>query len=89
MSTLYKVSLCLSNIPKEAIKIASDGKAYINADLWINEAVNEKDNIGSLSISQTKEQRERKDKKTYIGNVKEFKAKEPDASSAYDEFLAK
>jgi hypothetical protein len=88
MSTLYKVSLCLSNIPKEAIKIASDGKAYINADLWINEAVKEKDNIGSLSITQTKEERESKHR-TYIGNVKIFKAKDPDASSAYEEFLAK
>lgn len=88
MSTLYKVSLCLSNIPKEAIKVASDGKAYINADLWINEAVNERDYIGTMCITQTKEERESKHR-TYIGNVKIFKPKEPDAPSAYEEFLAK
>jgi len=86
MSTLFKVSLCLSNIPKEAIKLASDGKAYINADLWINESLDKYGNLGSLNIIQTKEQRERKDKKTYIGNVKTFN---PIVPTEWDEHLAK
>ena len=86
MSTLYRLNICLSNIPKEAIKVASDGKAYINADLWINDSLDNYGNLGSLSITQTKEQRERKDKKTYIGNVKDFNPKTP---TEWDQHLAK
>lgn len=86
MSTLYKVSICLSDIPKEALKMASNGKAYVNCDLWINDSLDNYGNLGNLNITQTKEQRDKKDKKTYIGNVKEFNPKVP---VEWDEHLAK
>lgn len=89
MSKLYKVSICLSDIPKDALKIASNGKAYLNCDVWINDQVNLYGNIGSISIEQTKEMRETKSPKDYIGNVREFAPKPTDTLTPWDEFLAK
>lgn len=89
MSKLYKVSICLSDIPKEALKMASNGKAYVNCDLWINDEKNQYGNIGSLSIEQTREMRETKSPKEYIGNIRELSIKPKDENNAWDEFLAK
>lgn len=89
MSKLYKVSICLSDIPKEALKVASNGKAYVNCDLWINDEKNQYGNIGSLSIEQTREMRETKSPKEYIGNIRELSIKPKDENNAWDEFLAK
>ena len=92
MSKLYKVSICLSDIPKEALKVASNGKAYCWCDLWINDEKNEYGNIGTISIQQTKEMRETKSPKEYIGNVKELiyeQGANGNTPTAWDEFLAK
>jgi hypothetical protein len=91
MSKLYKLSICLSDIPKEALKVASNGNAYCYCDLWINDEKNQYGNIGTISITQTKEMRETKSPKEYIGNVKELEPKQPETNkpSAWDEFLAK
>ena len=93
MSNLYKVSICLSDIPKEALKVASNGKAYVSCDLWINDEKNQYGNIGTISITQTKEMRETKSPKEWIGNVregiKEPKKPETETPSAWDEFLSK
>jgi hypothetical protein len=87
MSTLYKFSVCLSDIPKEAIKIASNGKAYINGDLWLNEAKNTYGQVGSIKID-IKIDGGYKD--IYIGNLYPFEPKQnTEIPNSWEEFLAK
>lgn len=75
------IDLCLSDIPAEArTKSEKNGKVY--AKFVIDER-KEKDQYGnthSVAINQTKEQREAKEKKVYVGNGKElvFGNKKPD-----------
>lgn len=74
MSKLYNGSICLSDIPKDKITTSEkNGKKYLNVSLWINDAEDQYGNIGSLQVSQTKDEREAGAKKTYIGNFKEPK----------------
>ncbi len=70
MSKLINASICVSAIPKELIKSHTNGKKYLSVDIWIND---EDDNYGndcSINIQQSKEERESKAKKVYIGNGK-------------------
>jgi hypothetical protein len=70
MSKLITASICVSAIPKELIKSHTNGKKYLSVDIWIND---EDDNYGndcSINIQQSKEERESKAKKVYIGNGK-------------------
>lgn len=87
MSTLYTGSICVSDIPKEKLTQAKNGKLYLNLDLWVNDEKDQYGNIGSLSVRQTKEAREAKEKKIYIGNFKplEKTAPEPPTAQAYDD----
>ena len=89
MSKLYNGSICLSDIPKEKITTSEkNGKKYLNFNLWVNDAEDQYGNIGSLNVSQSKEEREAGQKKVYFGNIKEVKQSEPTAqpgSAAVDE----
>lgn len=82
------IDLCLSDIPTEARnKSEKNGKIY--AKFVIDER-KEKDQYGnthSVAINQTKEQREAKEKKVYVGNGKElvFNAKKPDYEQLPDQ----
>lgn len=74
MGKLYSGSICLTDIPKEKITTSEkNGKKYLNINIWVNDDVDEYGQIGSLQISQTKDEREAKVKKVYIGNLKEPK----------------
>jgi hypothetical protein len=67
MSKLYSALLNLSKIDKEKIfKLDQTGNLYLNLDIWINEEPDKFDNIGSINISQKKEEREAKEKKCYL-----------------------
>jgi hypothetical protein len=70
MATFYTGSICLSDIPKEKITEAKNGKKYLNLTLWVNDTPDQYGNIGSIQVSQTKEQRDAQEKKQYIGNFK-------------------
>lgn len=71
MSTLYNGSICLSDIPKDKItKSEKNGKSYLNFNLWVNDEKDQYGNIGSINVSQTKEERESGQKKVYFGNIK-------------------
>lgn len=71
MSTLYNGSLCLSDIPKDKITTSEkNGKKYLNFNLWVNDALDQYGNIGSVNVSQTKDEREGGVKKVYFGNIK-------------------
>ena len=71
MSTLYNGSICLSDIPKDKItKSEKNGKSYLNFNLWVNDEKDQYGNIGSINVSQSKEERESGQKKVYFGNIK-------------------
>lgn len=71
MSQFLNGSICLSDIPADKITVSEkNGKKYLNVNVWINDQPDSYGNIASVSVSQTKEEREAKVKKTYIGNLK-------------------
>lgn len=75
---MINVSICLTDIPKEAVTLAKNGKKYINI---IVSKRKEKDQYGSthtVFISQTKEQRDKKEQKIYVGNGKKLGVDIPD-----------
>ncbi len=76
MNTLYTGSICLSDIDKTKIaKSDKNGKLYLSVDIWINEEIDKYGNVGSINVRQSKEEREAKEKKTYIGNFKQLEGK--------------
>lgn len=69
---LINLSICLSDIPKDRIKLANNGKKYLNVTVQDLREADEYGNTHSLYCTQTKEEREAKEKRTYIGRGKEF-----------------
>lgn len=67
------IDICLSDIPKSSIsKSDKNGKSY--AKFVIDER-KQPDNYGnthSVAVNQTKEQREAKEAKVYVGSGKEY-----------------
>jgi len=71
MSTFYNGSICLTDIPKDKITTSEkNGKKYLNINVWVNDEQDQFGNIAGVSVSQTKEEREAKVKRVYIGNLK-------------------
>lgn len=82
MSKLINAKIDVTKIPKEAIYIGEKGK-YLSIDIWINDEDDNYGNDTSINVSQSKEDREAKAKKIYIGNGKTkfgFSKSEPVAS---------
>lgn len=72
MGKIISCSICVNDIPQECMTIASNGKKYLN---FVVDEKLETDQYGkthSVYIQQSKEQREAKESKIYIGNGKEF-----------------
>lgn len=69
---LINLSICLSDIPKDRIKLANNGKKYLSITVQDLKEADEYGNTHSLYCTQTKEEREAKEKRTYIGRGKEF-----------------
>jgi len=67
MSKLIKLSIDVTAIPKESIKPHTNGKKYISVDCWVNDSVDRFGKDVSLNMSQSKEERDAKTPKTYIG----------------------
>jgi hypothetical protein len=76
MSKLRTFSICLSDIPESAIISHKNGKKYINLVTWDNDEPDKFGNDFSVQIAQSKEERERKEKKVYLGNGKIYKGNE-------------
>ena len=66
MSALINFSIDLNKIPKSAIN-SKNGKAYINLTMSCNDETRYGNNT-SVSVRQTKEERDAKSAKQYIGN---------------------
>jgi hypothetical protein len=79
---MYRFSICLSDLPKEKMKKATNGKIYINL---VAGEKREPDQYGQdvyVAVDQTKEEREANDKRIYVGGgwaVKPAAAVSPDA----------
>lgn len=68
---LINCSICLSDIPKDHIKAHTNGKKYLSIVVADLRDADEYGNTHSIYISQTKEEREAREKRTYIGRGKE------------------
>ena len=67
MASIIKASINLSEIPKDKVIIGKKGK-YL--PITITDEVDQLGNQGQVIVDQTKEEREGKAPKTYLGNVK-------------------
>ena len=67
MAGIIKTSINLSAIPKEAIIVGKKGK-YLPVTITVNDEVDQFGNQGPVIVSQSKEEREAKTPKVYLGN---------------------
>ena len=68
MASIIKASINLSEIPKDKIIPGKKGK-YLPITITINDEADQFGNQGPVIVQQTKEEREAKTAKTYLGNV--------------------
>jgi ABC-type Fe3+-citrate transport system substrate-binding protein len=66
------VDICLSDIPQGARITGSNGKVYTKIVVDKRKEKDKFENTHSVYINQTKEDREAKVNKTYVGNAKEI-----------------
>jgi hypothetical protein len=69
MASIIKASINLNEIPNDKIIIGKKGK-YLPITITLNDEVDQFGNQGPVIVDQTKEEREAKTAKTYLGNVK-------------------
>ena len=69
MASIIKASIDLNKIPKDKIYIGKKGK-YLPITITINDENDQFGNQGPVVVEQTKEEREAKVAKVYLGNVK-------------------
>lgn len=81
MNKMYKGSIDLNKIDKSKVvttdkngKPFENGAKYLNIVLWINDEADQYGNNASIQVSQTKDERDAKQKVNYLGNLKEYKA---------------
>ena len=65
-------SICVTDIPKDAFKLAKNGKKYLNFVINKRKEVDKFGNDLTIQLSQTKEEKESKMAKVYIGQGKTF-----------------
>ena len=69
MAGIVKGSINLSMIPKDKIIQGKKGK-YLPVSITVNDEEDQFGNFGPIIVDQTKEEREAKAPKTYLGNVR-------------------
>ena len=69
MASIIKTSINLNAIPKDKIIEGKKGK-YLPIKITLNDAVDNYGNQGPVIVEQSKEEREAKADKVYLGNVK-------------------
>ena len=68
MASIIKTSINLNNIPKDKIIEGKKGK-YLPITITINDELDQFGNNGPVVVAQSKEEREAKVSKVYLGNV--------------------
>ena len=69
MASIIKTSIDLNKIPKDKIYVGKKGK-YLPITITLNNEPDQFGNQGPVVVEQTKEERDAKTPKTYLGNVK-------------------
>ena len=69
MASIIKALINLNSIPKHKIIDGAKGK-YLPITITLNDEVDQFGNQGPIQVEQSKEERESKAAKTYLGNVK-------------------
>ena len=70
---MINISICVSDIPKESITTSEkNGKKYLNLVVTPKKETDQYGNTHGVHIGQTKDQREAKADKVWIGNGKEY-----------------
>ena len=69
MASIIKTSINLNEIPKDKIYVGKKGK-YLPITITLNDEVDQFGNQGPVVVQQTKEERDAKTEKVYLGNVK-------------------
>lgn len=80
MARIINGSIDLSKINKSKIKDGKNGQKYYDISITVNDTPNEYGQDVSIAQSQTKEEREAKEKKIYLGNGKTVWKNEPVAA---------
>ena len=90
MAKIIGASIDLTKIDKSKIKEGKNGQKYIDISIVLNDEADKFGNTVAITEGQTKEEREAKAKKTYLGNGKvvwENDRGNPDAGrNVYDPF---
>lgn len=68
MASIIKTSIDLTKIPKDKIINGKKGK-YLPLTITLNDEIDQFGNQGPVFVSQSKEEREEKLVKVYLGNV--------------------
>ena len=71
MAQIISASIDLAKIDKSKIVAGKNGALYYNINIIINDDVDQYGNICGITNTQSKEEREAKAKKQYIGNGKQ------------------
>jgi len=69
MASIVKASINLTAIPKDKIFKGKKG-SYLPITITLNDELDQFGNQGPVVVEQTKEERDAKAPKTYLGNVK-------------------
>ena len=69
MASIIKASIDVNKIPKDKIFVGKKGK-YLPITITLNDELDQFGNQGPVVVEQTKEERDAKAPKTYLGNVK-------------------
>ena len=69
MASIIKASINLNEIPKNKIIEGKKGK-YLPITITLNDEVDQFGNQGPIQVEQSKEERDAKVAKVYLGNVK-------------------
>ena len=69
MASIIKASIDLNKIPKDKIYVGKKGK-YLPITITINDEPDQFGNQGPVVVEQTKDERDAKAAKTYLGNCK-------------------
>ena len=69
MASIIATSINLTEIPKDKIIVGKKGK-YLPITVTINDDVDQFGNQGPVVVQQSKEEREAKQPKVYLGNCK-------------------
>lgn len=68
MSSIINLSIRVDKLPREKFVMGKDNAVYYNCTLNINDEANQWGQNVSLTDSQTKEERDAKKQKNYLGN---------------------